>query len=486
MALSRQNWPVDPGGKDAFYGRPSGPNDAAWQAQNLVPYAVPWTGHSVMVHAKVRASLDRVLTEYWTEIGHDQSVISKYGLADVETYNYRANRNNPSSLSNHSYGIAVDLAPNLNPNGSHWADGGKMLPRRLIELFKFEGWRWGGDFGTTSSGAEHGTKDPMHFEAVFDQHHDQQPVPAPASIGIVSTMPAAVTHPVLTMPGIGGELEGIIRAWGIREIGQSPEVVRAKQALQDALAALDALGQAQAIPTAPAPVQRIPDSLKPVVPSPAPMAHVQKGITATVFGGSSDRNTSAYDGHLITDSEIGFALPFHFPKPLPMISAMGPNGRTVTGPPVDVGPWNTNDPYWTTGNRPQAETGTDMHGRRTNLAGIDLTPATAKALGINGKGKVDWWFATQGETTMSSQDQGSDLPAGVTVGGSPFGSKINITAAAMAISALILYFTSGKLNLAPDQVAAMLTLIGTIAPVAIMLFRTFATTTILPHSLPKQ
>jgi len=58
----------------------------------------------------------------------------------------------------------------------------------------------------------------------------------------------------------------------------------------------------------------------------------------------------------------------------------------------DVGPWNTDDPYWETHSRPQAESGTDMAGRVTNKAGIDLSPALAKAVGIDGKGQVDWSF----------------------------------------------------------------------------------------------
>jgi hypothetical protein len=63
-------------------------------------------------------------------------------------------------------------------------------------------------------------------------------------------------------------------------------------------------------------------------------------------------------------------------------------------PIVDVGPWNTDDPYWTLGARPQAESGIDHSGRKTNKAGIDLTPAAARALGIPGKALVDWEFDT--------------------------------------------------------------------------------------------
>lgn len=129
------------------------------------------------------------------------------------------------------------------------------------------------------------------------------------------------------------------------------------------------------------------------------------GITATVFGGIGDPNSSAYDGHFITDSELGVALPDRL-KSRPKVRVFNSaTGTSVDCDIVDVGPWNTDDPYWETGERPQAETGTDRRGRRTNLAGIDLTPAAAQAIGIPGKGKVDWEFigapgVQPGETKM--------------------------------------------------------------------------------------
>jgi uncharacterized protein (TIGR02594 family) len=118
---------------------------------------------------------------------------------------------------------------------------------------------------------------------------------------------------------------------------------------------------------------------------------MHSGITATMFGGSSDPNTSAYDGHVITDTELGVALPYHFKGARPQVRVWK-DSRSVICSIVDVGPWNTNDPYWQTNARPQAESGTDMSGRHTNLAGIDLTPAAAKILGIDGKGIVSWEF----------------------------------------------------------------------------------------------
>jgi hypothetical protein len=117
------------------------------------------------------------------------------------------------------------------------------------------------------------------------------------------------------------------------------------------------------------------------------------GITATVFGGRSDPNVSGYDGHVITDEEFGVALPNRFAGARPQVRMINPlNGKSTICDICDVGPWNVDDPYWETGARPQAESGIDHRGRTTNLAGIDLTPAAARAIGIDGKGKVDWEF----------------------------------------------------------------------------------------------
>jgi N-acetylmuramoyl-L-alanine amidase len=117
------------------------------------------------------------------------------------------------------------------------------------------------------------------------------------------------------------------------------------------------------------------------------------GITCTVFGGAGDPNDSAYDGHRITDTELGCALPFKWRnvEPPRVIVRNLANGKEVFANVVDVGPWNTNDVDYVLGDeRPQAETGTDTTGRPTNKAGIDLTPGAAKAIGIEGKGTVSW------------------------------------------------------------------------------------------------
>jgi hypothetical protein len=123
-------------------------------------------------------------------------------------------------------------------------------------------------------------------------------------------------------------------------------------------------------------------------------------VTGTVFGGPGDDQAVAYsDVASGWAKRPGVALPFKFrgQRPNVIVSA---NGKMVTCQIVDVGPWNINDPYWMTGARPQAETGTDTSGRRTNGAGIDLTPAAATAIGLDGKGQVVWFFDPKGVAQM--------------------------------------------------------------------------------------
>lgn len=68
-------------------------------------------------------------------------------------------------------------------------------------------------------------------------------------------------------------------------------------------------------------------------------------------------------------------------------------GKTVSGPVLDVGPWNTNDPYWLTNSRPQAESGRNVSGKRTNIAGIDLSNEFTRRLGLNDNDWVYWRFS---------------------------------------------------------------------------------------------
>jgi hypothetical protein len=120
----------------------------------------------------------------------------------------------------------------------------------------------------------------------------------------------------------------------------------------------------------------------------------QRVIIASVFGGEDDYNVSAYDEtKVLDDIDFYVALPDRFEGERPNVLVINrETGMAAIASIEDVGPWNTDDPYWLSGARPQAESGTDMSGRETNNAGIDLSPALADALGIDGMGEVDWEF----------------------------------------------------------------------------------------------
>jgi hypothetical protein len=124
----------------------------------------------------------------------------------------------------------------------------------------------------------------------------------------------------------------------------------------------------------------------------------QTAITASVFGGEDDYNVSAYDeDKVLNDTDLYVALPDRFEGERPRVIVYNrESGSYATAEVWDVGPWNIDDPYWDKGTRPQAETGTDMTGRKTNGAGIDLSPALARELVVDGMGTVDWEFEQEG------------------------------------------------------------------------------------------
>jgi hypothetical protein len=70
--------------------------------------------------------------------------------------------------------------------------------------------------------------------------------------------------------------------------------------------------------------------------------------------------------------------------------------RVLVVPVLDVGPWNTNDDYWSTGQRPAAERGRGAYRTPVNQAGIDLSDATFALLGLRDNDWVEWRFVHRG------------------------------------------------------------------------------------------
>ncbi len=85
---------------------------------------------------------------------------AKYG----GTYNCRYNENDPTRMSMHAYGLAIDINPLANPNcpKDEQCNGENEpitdIPQCVIDAFRDNNFRWGGDFITV--------KDTMHFEWV--------------------------------------------------------------------------------------------------------------------------------------------------------------------------------------------------------------------------------------------------------------------------------------------------------------------------------
>ena len=70
--------------------------------------------------------------------------------------------------------------------------------------------------------------------------------------------------------------------------------------------------------------------------------------------------------------------------------------RALVVPVLDVGPWNTDDDYWATGQRPAAERGRGAYRTPVNRAGIDLSDATLALLGMRDNDYVEWRFVHRG------------------------------------------------------------------------------------------
>lgn len=171
---------------DAFYGNPRGsggqPNPA-WEAANLShvspPFRMYYAGkpvQSVKVHRKCAESLGRVFAAIWEAAKHDQSQIDRWDVSLFGgSFNFRLMRGS-SHLSMHSYGCAIDLAPERFPMGRH---DHTFVPQ-VIKAFSDEGW-------------ENLPNDRMHFQAAR--------VPGLAAPSTV-LVPAHVSTPVHAKPSV--------------------------------------------------------------------------------------------------------------------------------------------------------------------------------------------------------------------------------------------------------------------------------------------
>lgn len=132
-------------------GRPT----AAWESAMLTRIELPYrmllawdpsrTIGRLTCHRRVADSLRRV----FTAILHSYGSVEAVGAARLDRFggSYEFRRvSGTSRLSPHALGAAIDLDPEMNVLGMPHDPAIGMMPRRVVQIFKNEGWRWGGDF----------------------------------------------------------------------------------------------------------------------------------------------------------------------------------------------------------------------------------------------------------------------------------------------------------------------------------------------------
>lgn len=125
-------------------------------------------GKSVTIHKKAYPAFKRVADSLEAYKKGKSYVFGTktYSIRNIGGYVFRCNVNASTSgkndvcdpgcvLSPHSFGFAVDINSDTNPNGSTSYD----MPKELSDTFEREGFRWGGHYPLIGSYI-----DPMHFE----------------------------------------------------------------------------------------------------------------------------------------------------------------------------------------------------------------------------------------------------------------------------------------------------------------------------------
>ena len=152
-------WPKDTtAAKNAFYGNFK---LASFQADRLTRIKPPFMMYydkkpmktGILVNKGCAAAMMAAFTEIWDRCGHDEKKVAETGASDFGgCFNIRKIAGS-DNYSNHSWACAIDLSP-----ASNGFNMKSTLSTIVVDAFKRQGFRWGGDYSKR--------KDPMHFEAV--------------------------------------------------------------------------------------------------------------------------------------------------------------------------------------------------------------------------------------------------------------------------------------------------------------------------------
>lgn len=129
--------------------------DARWQEDSLqrmllpFPLRLSWDLSRTITHMTCHRRMTGILSSVLADVQQRglQEKITSFGGC----FAFRPQRMG-NKLSAHSWGIAIDLNPETNPQGS----AGNMAAG-LVEIFCQAGFEWGGDW-------QNKTRDPTHFQ----------------------------------------------------------------------------------------------------------------------------------------------------------------------------------------------------------------------------------------------------------------------------------------------------------------------------------
>lgn len=116
----------------------------------IVSVNFPVTGGKIKVH--------KLAAPCFEAVGKEIIASSiNYPMQNGGTFDWRPNVNNPGVLSMHSFGIAIDINPAQNPNGSgRPGNCTTNIPTEIVKIFNKYGFSWGGQWNSVC--------DAMHFE----------------------------------------------------------------------------------------------------------------------------------------------------------------------------------------------------------------------------------------------------------------------------------------------------------------------------------
>jgi hypothetical protein len=155
---------------NAFYGNPKFQSsaggiirvDPVWADNNLVfikpPYPMEWSWggkcERIRVHKKVAQSLMAVLVQIGQEFDAKERALFQLDKCGGGFF-ARPVRGNMTTMSIHSWGAAIDIAPDNNGLGVKWNPEKGMMPKQVVEMFEKAGW---------TAGARWHRPDAMHFQ----------------------------------------------------------------------------------------------------------------------------------------------------------------------------------------------------------------------------------------------------------------------------------------------------------------------------------